>query len=75
MSGYLFFCIVFYEPRGYIFGNINQLTIKSMSDKCNMTYENYINHSMSALELRINCLIARNPQLIKLLIEIRIIFL
>ena len=34
------------------------------SDKCNMTYEHYINQTMRMCERKINVNIARNPHLI-----------
>ena len=37
---------------------------KTISDRCNMKYEQ-INQPMSALEIRINMIIAKNPELIK----------
>ena len=43
------------------------MNIKTISCKCNMSYKYYINHPMSMLERRINMIIAKNPQLIKLL--------
>ena len=40
------------------------MNIKTLSDKRNMTYENYINQPMQAVELRLIMIIAGNPQLI-----------
>ena len=36
----------------------------SISDRCNMTYENYINQPMSMCERKINMIISKNPPLI-----------
>ena len=60
----LLYDIYYFTARGYTFCNINQLTIKTISDRCNMTYENYINQPMSMCERKINMNIAKNPQLI-----------
>ena len=43
------------------------MTIKTISDKCNITYEQYLNQPMSLYERKINMIVAKNPQLIKLL--------
>ena len=50
-----------------MFQNINQMTINIISDRCNMTYECYMNQPMQSIELRLNMVIARNPELINLL--------
>ena len=41
------------------------MTIKTKSDRCNMTYEHYINQPMSMCERKMNKNTAKNPQLIK----------
>ena len=61
---YLLYFIDCYESRGLF--NINQTTINIISDRCNMTYENYINQPMSMCERKINMNIARNPQMTNL---------
>ena len=40
------------------------MTIKIFSDRCNMTYKHFTSQPMSALELGINMVIAKTPQLI-----------
>ena len=40
------------------------MTFNIISDRCNMTYENYINQPMSKCERKINMNIAKNPELI-----------
>ena len=40
------------------------MTINKISDRCNMTYENYINQPMRMCEREININIAENPLLI-----------
>ena len=41
------------------------MTIKTISDRCNKTYEHYIIQPMIMCEREINMIIAKNPQLIK----------
>ena len=67
LKSYLLYYIDCYESRGYKIYNINQMTINIISDRCNMTYEKYINQPMSMCERKINMNIARNPQLVNLL--------
>ena len=40
------------------------MTVKSVSDRCNMTYEEYLKHSMSMMERKLNINNAKNSQLI-----------
>ena len=42
------------------------MTFKILIDKCNKTYENYINNPACMAERRININISKNPQLINL---------
>ena len=53
-----------FKSRGYKFYNINQMTINSISDRCNMTYEQYMNQPMHMCERKINLKIAKNPEII-----------
>ena len=64
LKRYLLYWINLHKSRGHKFYNINQMTIKSTSDKCNMKYEHYMNQPMQPVELRINLLVAKNPQMI-----------
>ena len=41
------------------------MTVNSISDRCNLTYQLYINNPMPMVERRLNMIIAKNPQLIK----------
>ena len=43
MKRYLFYDVYYFTPRGYKVCNINQITFKTISDRCNMTYELYMN--------------------------------
>ena len=67
IKSYLLFYIDSCELAGYKFKNINHMIIKTISCMCNMSYKYYINQPMSMLERRINMIIAKSPQLIKLL--------
>ena len=58
---YLLYDIDCFKSRGYKFYNINQMTINSISDRCNMTNENNINTPMPMVERRLNLKIAINP--------------
>ena len=51
-------------PRIYKPSNIKHTTLKTINDRCNMTYEYYMNLPMSMVERRINFIIAKNPELI-----------
>ena len=64
MKSCLLRCIDYFTSRRYRFCNINHISINSISDRCNMTYEHYVNQPMQSVELRLNMVIARNPQLI-----------
>ena len=63
---YLSFDIDCFKSGGYKFCNINLMTSYIISDRCNMTYENYINQPMHMCERKINMNNARNPHLINL---------
>ena len=67
IKSYLLFYIDSCEINGYKFDNINHMTIKTITCKCNMSYKHYINQPMSMLERRINMIIAKNPRLINAL--------
>ena len=61
---YLLFDIHYFTSREYKACNINQMTIKTISDRCNMTFEHFMNQPMQSVELRLNMIVAKNPQLI-----------
>ena len=52
---------------GYIFYKINQKTINIIIDRCDMTYDYYMNLPMSMVERQIIFNIAKNPHLINTL--------
>ena len=56
--------IKYHESKGYKFCCINQMNILILLDKCNITYKKYFNSPMLMVERRINCIIAKNTQLI-----------
>ena len=62
----LLYCIDVRESTGYKISNINQMNIKTINDRCNMTYENYINQPKSMCERKINMNLANKPQAINL---------
>ena len=64
---YLLYEICYFLSIGHKVNNINQLTIHSISDKCNMTYKHYIIQPMLMCERQINMKIAKNPELINVL--------
>ena len=51
-----------YKPSNVC--NINHMILKTINDRCNMTYEYYMNLPMSMVERRININFAKNPSLI-----------
>ena len=65
MKSYLLGCIEYFISRGCKFGKINHIIIDIISDKCNMTNEYYTNRPMQSVEMKLNVLIPRNPELIK----------
>ena len=64
INSYLFYDINCFKSRGHKFYNINQMTINIIGDRCNMTYEHYVNQSTHTCERKLNVNIARNPHLI-----------
>ena len=59
--------LIFMYQKDINFCNINQMIINTISDRCNVTCEHYINQPMQSVELGLDMIIARNPQLIDLL--------
>ena len=47
-----------------IVSNINQMTIKTINDRCNMSYKHYMDQPMCMCEKQIILNFVRNPQLI-----------
>ena len=63
IKGYLFYWIDYYKSQGHDFNHINKMIIKTINDKCNITYNHYINQPMDMVERRLNFVINRDPQL------------
>ena len=63
ISQYLLYCIEYLESKGYKFRNIDQMTVNTVSDRCNMKNEYYIHLPMFSLETKLNIII-KNPQLL-----------
>ena len=49
---FLLNCIEYLESKGYIFQTINQITINTVSDRCNMKYEYFMHPPMFPLETK-----------------------
>ena len=54
-----------YKPSNVC--NIKQTILKTINDRCNMTYDYYMNFPMNMVERQINFNIAKNPHLINTL--------
>ena len=64
ISQCLLYSIEYFASKGYNFHNIYQMSINTISCRCNMTYEHYMNQPMQSVERRINMVIAKKLQLI-----------
>ena len=53
------------QKAGYNISNINHMIINSISCRCNIKYNHYVDKPTSVLERRMNYIIAKNPSLIK----------
>ena len=62
----LLYDIFYYTASGYKFCNIKQMSSKTNSDRCNITYEYYMKLPMNLCQREINFIIAKNPSLINL---------
>ena len=59
--------IKFFERDGRKFFHISQMNITFISDLRKMTIEHYFNQPKSMLELKLNVILAKNPEHIKIL--------
>ena len=50
--------------QGYTFDHIDEFNIVTIADKMDMTYVFFIKHNMSAFELKLNLIHAKNPHLL-----------
>ena len=64
LKRFLLYQIVNFIEKGQIFSHIREMIITTVNDKMYMTYDNYIQHPMQAVELNLNMSIAINPHLI-----------
>ena len=51
--------------KGHEFFHIDEMNFTFVNDKKYMTYDYYIKHPMSAVELKLNLIISKNPNLFK----------
>ena len=61
----LIYRIKYLESKGYKYQNINQVTINTVSERCNMKYEYYTHPPMFPLETKLNIIIGKNPRLLE----------
>ena len=54
ISQCLLYCIEYLESKGYKIENNYQMTVNTLSDRCNMKYEYYMHPPMFPLEKKIN---------------------
>ena len=66
IKSYLLYSIDCFKSRGYKNYNINQLNIKSISDRCKMTYKCYRNQPMESVGRRIIMISAKIPHILNL---------
>ena len=67
IKSYLFYWNHYHKLQGYGFCNVDEMNIKTTSDKCNMTQKHYINQPMQMIKRRMIFAIDRCPQLINAL--------
>ena len=56
----------YYERQGHNISHISEMNIIFISDLRNMTYEHNLNHPKSMMEWKLNEILAKNPELIKI---------
>ena len=64
-SNYLRDVISNLKEEGYDFSHIAEMDIITLAHKCDMTYEFYLKHNISAFEWRLNAMINKDNNLIK----------
>ena len=64
INRYLLYGIYYFTARGYKVCNINQMTNKTNSERCNKTYERNLNQPMHMCERKLNMNFAQKPQMI-----------
>ena len=65
MKRFLLYDIDKFTDKGHEFSHIDEMNITTVNDKMYMTYDYYIKHPMSAVELKSNMIISKDPHLIK----------
>ena len=60
----LLFFIDCMEFDGYNLSNINQMTINTYNDRCNMTYEYYTRRFLNPIEIKLNAINSKDSKLI-----------
>ena len=64
MSKYLSDVISNLKEKGYDFSHIAEMNIITLAHKCDMTYNFYLKHTMSAFEWKLNAMINKDKNLI-----------
>ena len=64
IKSYLLNCIDYYKSQGHEFCHNNKMITKSVSDRCNISYQHYLDQPMHMIERQMNLNIARYPHLI-----------
>ena len=74
---YLLYQIDNFIDKGHEFSQIDEMNITTVKDKMYMTYDYYIKdyYIMSAIELKLNKILSKNPNLIKSLNRFHILLL
>ena len=65
LSKYLRDVISKLKEKGYDFSHIAEMNIITLAHKCDMTYDFYLKHNMSAFEWKLNAMINKDKNLIK----------
>ena len=63
LKTFLLFWIEFFIRRGCKFSQNNGRNFSTIVDKMNMIYEHYVKQPMQPIELKLNMIIAKNPNL------------
>ena len=66
-KSYFLYFIDFYKLQGYGYCNNDEMIIKTIGDKCIITYKHYIDQPMHMIGRRLNFVVNRRPQLINAL--------
>ena len=61
LKRYLLYPIESFIEKGHEFSHIDDMNISTINDKMYMTYDYYIQHPMPAIEMKLNIILAKNP--------------